>query len=106
MVQRHLAYPPRSAGRLMTEAFVLVAPEQTGAEALAALRQAANEVETLSDLYVLDNARRLTGVVTLRALLLAPPEQPLSSIAVEPAARWCRCSPTSSGSIRPWSRRR
>jgi len=71
----------------MTEAFVQITPEQTSTEALATLRQAANEVETLSDLYMLDDARRLTGVVTLRALLLAPPEQQLSMIAAEPAAR-------------------
>ncbi|HMQ30992.1 MAG TPA: magnesium transporter [Chloroflexaceae bacterium] len=85
-VRRHLAFPARSAGRLMTEGFVRVAAEQSAADGLAALRQAAPEVETLSDLYVLDGGGRLTGVVTLRALLVAPPEQPLGAIATEPEA--------------------
>lgn len=85
-VRRHLAFPPRSAGRLMTGAFVRVAAEQTAAEGLEALRRAAPEAEALSDLYVLDGDGRLVGVVTLRALLAAPPERTLGAIAAEPPA--------------------
>jgi magnesium transporter len=79
-VQRQLAYPPRSAGRLMTEEFIRVRAELTGEEALAVLRRSASSVEAISDLFVLDAAGRLTGVVSLRALLSAPPAQRLEAI--------------------------
>jgi magnesium transporter len=86
-VQRKLAYPPRSAGRLMTEAFVAAQAELSGAEALALLRRLASSVETLSDLFVQDEAGQLMGVVSLRALLSAPPSQPLRVLMVAPAAQ-------------------
>ena len=86
-VKRMLAYPARSAGRLMTEAFVAVRAELTEAEALAALRRASSHVEALSDLFVLDGDGRLTGVVSLRALLGAPPAQRLDVIMTSPLAQ-------------------
>ena len=86
-VQRKLAYPPRSAGRLMTEAFVGARAELSGEEALMLLRRSASSVEALSDLFVLDDAGRLIGVVSLRALLSAPPTQPLRDLMIAPAAQ-------------------
>lgn len=76
-----LTYPPRTAGRLMTEDFVQASPDMNCAEALAALRQVALDVETISNLYVLDAYKRLIGIVKLRNLLIAPPERRLMDIA-------------------------
>jgi magnesium transporter len=79
-VRQLLAYPPRSAGRLMTEKFPVVAAEQTAGEALARLRSPDAEWETLTDLYSLDDAGRLRGVVSLRELVLADPATPVAEL--------------------------
>src|SRR6266540_6555358 len=74
-VQTLLQYPPESAGRMMTEKFARVQPELTAAETLAYLRQINPEVETLTDLYVLNPAGQLIGVVSLRDVVVAAPER-------------------------------
>lgn len=76
-VRKLLSYPPESAGRLMTEAFVRVQPEMRAADAMTTLRQVAATVETITDLYMLDASERLVGVIALRDLLQAPPDQRL-----------------------------
>lgn len=75
-----LQYPPESAGRLMTEMFVRVRPEMTVVETIDYLRLIDPEVETLAAVYVLDEAQRLIGVVSLRELMVADPESRLEAI--------------------------
>ena len=77
-VRTLLTYPPRSAGRLMTEKYARVGPDMTAAEAIAHLRQIDPTVETLRDLYALDTEERLIGAVSLREVIMAPPEQRLA----------------------------
>lgn len=79
-VRTLLSYPPQSAGRLMNEAFVRVRPEATVASAMEQLRAQALDIETLVYLYVLDPVGRLLGVVTLRKLLIAQPEQRMDEL--------------------------
>jgi magnesium transporter len=71
-----LAYPDDSAGGIMTTRVVTVRPDATVAEALAAVRRLAAEerTETVYYLYVTGTSRILTGVLSLRELVLAPPE--------------------------------
>ena len=70
-----LAYPEGSAGRLMTDAFMRLRADMSVNEAFAAVRDSDEEVETLSDLYVvetLSNGREmLIGVLSLRELVRA-----------------------------------
>ncbi len=70
-----LAYPEGSAGRLMTDAFMRLRADMSVNEAFAAVRESDEEVETLSDLYVvetLSNGREmLIGVLSLRELVRA-----------------------------------
>jgi magnesium transporter len=82
-VRTLLTYPPRSAGRLMTEEFVRVRPQMSVADALAFLREVGQRVETITDLFVLDEQGCLQGVVTLRDLVTTPPAQPLALIVRE-----------------------
>jgi magnesium transporter len=77
-----LSFPPRTAGRLMSEAFVRARAQMSAAEAIQLLRQAAANVETLTNLYVLDAEGRFEGVVTLQNLFIAAPERRLGEIAV------------------------
>lgn len=78
-VRELLSYPQGSAGRLMTEKFVRVGKDLTVDEAFGVIRHADPEVETLSDLYVLEE-NRLIGVLSLRELMRAQPAQKLSEI--------------------------
>jgi magnesium transporter len=80
-----LAYPARSAGRLMTERFVSVDPEMTVTAVLQLLRELDTEVETFSDLFALDAQRRLIGVIAIRDVLGAQPERLLSEILRPPS---------------------
>lgn len=79
-VRKRLIYPPRSAGRLMTENFVRVRADMRAADVLARLRQLAPEVETITDLFMLDDDERLLGVFALRDVIQAPPERRLTDI--------------------------
>lgn len=74
-VRTLLSYPDGSAGRLMTERFVRISPEMTAGQVLEHLRQVDPEVETFSDLYVTDESGQLLGVVSLRQVLVAPPDR-------------------------------
>lgn len=74
-VRRLLQYPPESAGRMMTEKFARLKKEMTASDALAYVRKVDKKVETLTDLYVLDEEERLSGVVSLRDLVTASPKQ-------------------------------
>lgn len=77
-----LSFPPRTAGRIMSEQFVQARADQSAAEALQLLRQAAQSTETLNNIYVLAADDQLEGVVTLHNLLITAPERRLSEIMV------------------------
>ena len=75
-----LAYPPDSAGGLMTPAFVAIAPDLRADEAIVALRRVAEEAETISYVYVVDAADHLLGVLSLHRLVLGRPDAPISEL--------------------------
>ncbi len=79
-VKRLLQYPPQSAGLLMTEKYVRVRAEITAGQALDHVRKVDDEVETVHDLYVLDNTHKLIGVVSLRRIITSPPESLVADI--------------------------
>jgi len=79
-VERLLRYPPRTAGRLMTEKFATIRPEWTVAETLDQLKRIDPEVETVQSLYALDGNGRLVGYVALRRLFPAPPDRKIADI--------------------------
>jgi magnesium transporter len=79
-VQAQLTYEDDTAGRIMTREFFSL-PESTKVrEAIAAIQEN-RDVELIFYLYVVDDDGRLTGVTSLRQLLLAPPAQSLGQIA-------------------------
>lgn len=77
-VRKLLAYPVDTAGGLMTTEFVAVRPHLTAEQAIAALRQTAQEAETIFYVYVTDDEGRLIGVFSLSDLVLARPETPVT----------------------------
>lgn len=76
-----MAYAEDSSGGLMNPRFIRLRPDVSVEVAIRYLRaQARNRVETLQYGYVLENDQRLLGAVSFRDLLVAPPNDPISSI--------------------------
>ncbi|MCC6646719.1 MAG: magnesium transporter [Polyangiaceae bacterium] len=73
-------WPPASAGRLMTPAYVSVAPTGTVEDAVRAIREN-HEAETANYVYLVNEKDRLVGVVSIRELLLGAPSAPLSEVS-------------------------
>jgi magnesium transporter len=74
-------WPETSAGHLMTTAYVNVVPDCTVATAIEAVRtHAENHKENVYNVYALEHGDKLTGIASLRDLLLAKSYQPLSDI--------------------------
>jgi magnesium transporter len=74
-----LEYPEQTAGRIMNPNVFALSEDLTAGEAIIALQQS-REVEMVFYLYVVDERRHLVGVVSLRRLLLVPPDTPLKRI--------------------------
>lgn len=75
-----LGYGADTAGRIMTPEFVALKEEWTVAEALIQIRSLALTSETIYYLYVIDAGRQLTGILSLRQLVVAEPEQTISQV--------------------------
>ncbi len=82
-VRKLLGYPEESVGRLMTPDYLSARPEWTAGEAIERLRGERPEEDAANAVYVTDEAGRLKGVVTLRRLLLAPPDRKVRSVMDE-----------------------
>jgi len=78
-VSELLEYEEKTAGRLMNPNVFALPEGLTAGEAITAL-QTARDVEMVFYLYIVDERRHLVGVVSLRRLLLVPPETPLKRI--------------------------
>ncbi|MEM8639124.1 MAG: magnesium transporter [Cyanobacteria bacterium P01_G01_bin.54] len=75
-----LGYEEDTAGRLMTPEYIALKEHLTVTETLEQIRAQANASELVYYLYVTDNSRRLTGIVSLRDLVVSPADTPLSEI--------------------------
>ena len=79
-IRRLSAYAEKTAGALMTSDYATLKAQMTVAQALAALRLEAPDAETIYHAYVIDEQRKLQGVVSLRTLILASPNQVIGDI--------------------------
>jgi CBS domain-containing protein len=71
-LQRMLAYPPKSAGRIMTTEFVTVPATCTIEQAVQHIREIGGEKESAYALYVVDpTSSRLLRTISLGQLILA-----------------------------------
>ena len=69
-----------TAASLMTVDFISCPETYTSAGALALLKQNADEIETITYVYCVDEASRLSGVLSLRDLILSEAHTVLSQI--------------------------
>jgi magnesium transporter len=72
-LRRLISYPEGSAGSVMTSDYAVLTPDLTVDEAIARLRREAPDKETIYYSYVIDENQRLTGFISLKDLILAPP---------------------------------
>ena len=75
-----LKYNDDSAGSVMTTEFVGLTPKMTASEAIKQIRATGVDKETINTCYVLDDKYHLLGTVTIRALILAAPEETCESL--------------------------
>jgi magnesium transporter len=78
-----LAYPEDTAGGIMNSARHMLRRHMTALHAMDFLRQYYHDEQDLYYLYVLDRYQRLVGLVSLRSLVLAEPQQTLGEIMQE-----------------------
>jgi len=74
LINKMLRYSDNTAGSLMTTEFMDLKSEMTVAKALSRIRRKGKDVETINVLYVTTKERILTGVLSIRDLLLADEE--------------------------------
>ncbi len=78
---RHLEqYAPDTAGGIMTTEVTALAEHLTVQEAIDELRRLSQELEQMFYVYVVDKRRHLVGVLSMRDLILARPDDPLARI--------------------------
>ncbi len=70
-VEELIAWPEDTAGGLMTTDFVRLSPDLTVNEIIAHIREEAKHVETIYYIYAVENDGRLSGVASLRDLIIA-----------------------------------
>jgi len=75
-----LKYPEDSAGALMTTEFVDLKRDMTVEDALKRIRRTGTDKETINVCYVVDPARKLLGIVSLRTILLSDEDDVIEDI--------------------------
>jgi magnesium transporter len=75
-----LGYEEDTAGRIMTPEYISLKEAMTVGQALERIRSVANASEVVYYLYVTNASRQLTGIVSLRDLVITSPEKTLGEI--------------------------
>jgi Mg2+ transporter MgtE len=75
-----LRYGAETAGGIMTNEVLSLSQDFTVEEALAYLRQHSEHMEMVYNLYIVDDERRLVGVVSLRELVVASSSTQLKTL--------------------------
>ena len=79
-VRKLLKYDKETAGGIMQLELVAVPQDITVRDAIEKIRSSAGEVEDLHNVFILDDEKRLVGLLPLRKLILASPENRIGSI--------------------------
>jgi Mg2+ transporter MgtE len=81
-VKELLAYGEETAGGLMTTEYVAVQASMTADGTIQRLRELAPQAETAYYVYVVDSDERLVGVISLRDLIVAKPDERIETFMV------------------------
>lgn len=80
IIEELLAFEPETAGSVMNKSFLVGKVEDTIKVTAERVRRLAQEVEMVYYIYVIDQAGKLNGVVSLRDLILHAQEQTLGEV--------------------------
>jgi magnesium transporter len=80
-----LGYEESSAGRIMTPEYISLKENFTVSQTLERIRSLSETSEIIYYLYVTDVSRHLTGIVSLRDLVVSPPDKTLGEIMTRDA---------------------
>ena len=80
LINKLLRYEDNTAGSIMTTEFMDLKAGMTVEKALSRIRRKGKDVETINVLYVTTKERILTGVLSIRELLLADPEDEIDEL--------------------------
>jgi magnesium transporter len=81
-VRELLAYGEDTAGGLMTTELVAVPETLNAQECINELRRMEPDAESIYYVFVVDTAEQLRGVLSLRDLIVAPPDTPIGEIMI------------------------
>ncbi|MFA9456873.1 magnesium transporter [Halalkalibacter sp. AB-rgal2] len=79
-VKELLAYAPETAGAVMTKEFVSITSTEVVSNVIDTLRKDAPDAETIYYLYVVDDVKKLVGVISLRDLITAQPTETIENV--------------------------
>jgi len=79
-INQLLSYEEDTAGSIMTTEFIMLKESMHMKEALAKIKSEAQDAETISYLYVVDNSRVLKGVLRLKDILFMEDNQTIEDI--------------------------
>lgn len=79
-INKLLAYSNNSAGSIMTTEYVDLKKDMTVSEAFSRIRKVGTDKETIYICYVIDNTRKLEGIVSAKELMLSSPDKAVSEI--------------------------
>lgn len=71
-IEEMLAYEPETAGSIMTKSFISIFAENTVQQTVNMVRTFAKETEMVYYIYVLDKESKLTGILSLRDMIVHP----------------------------------
>lgn len=83
LINTFLNYPDTCAGSLMTPDYISLQESMTVAEAITHIKKEALDSETVYTCYVKKGGRKLEGIVSLRALVLADDDMKVSELMNE-----------------------
>lgn len=75
-----LSYAEETAGSIMTKEFISISSSDTAGNVIEQLRKEAPDAEIIYYNYVIDELGALVGVVSLRDLITAPPNETIKNI--------------------------
>ncbi len=78
-----LKHKDETAGGLMTTEFITLTQNMTVEQVISKLREIGPNAETIYYLYVVDEQERLAGILSLRNLIVSPPEKSISEIMIK-----------------------
>lgn len=81
-VEELLEYHDKTAGGLMTNEYVAIPENLTAQETIERLRELEPEAETIFYVYVVNEADVLVGVISLRDLIVSPPDRSIAEFMI------------------------